>query len=294
VFIKSRPSPFVNLQFRNFLEGVIMAEQEADAPAELDWPAAGIARIRLTRASSHNTLTTELLDTLNRLLDEAEGGKARALVVTGSGKTFCGGAHIKYFTDTGSPLYRDARAIRDDYVLPIVRTFRRLREAPFVTVAAINGYALGGGCELALSCDFRIMADHTRIGLTETRLGALAGAGGVQSLAHVLGRAKALEVALLGEQLSAADAKAVGLVNAVHPADKLAEAVTAFARRFLACSPISVAETKRALYRCETAGAEEADRIALDAVTAAASGTEWWEGMLAFTEKRPAGFRMED
>ncbi|MGI6850612.1 enoyl-CoA hydratase/isomerase family protein [Mesorhizobium sp. 1B3] len=270
-----------------------MTEQEVGAPAELDWPAAQIARITLTRASSHNTLTAELLGTLNRLLDEASQRGARVLVVTGSGKTFCGGAHIKYFTDNGSPLHRNPRAIRDDYVLPIVRTFRRLRDAPFVTVAAINGFALGGGCELALSCDFRIMADHARIGLTETRLGALAGAGGVQSLAHVLGRAKALEVALLGEQLGAAEAKALGLVNAVHPAHELDEATTAFARRFLLCSPISVAETKRALYRCETAGADEADRIALDAVAAAASGPEWWEGMLAFTEKRPAGFRME-
>lgn len=264
-----------------------------EAPAELDWPAPGIARVTLTQASSHNTLTTGLLDTLNRLLDEISHRKARVLIVTGSGKTFCGGAHVKYFTDQGSPLYRDPRAIRDDYVLPIVQTFRRLREAPFVTVAAINGFALGGGCELALSCDFRIMADHARIGLTETRLGALAGAGGVQSLAHVLGRARALEVALLGEQLTAADAKAVGLVNAVHPADGLDAAAIAFARRFLICSPISVAETKRALYRCETAGADEADRIALDAVAAAAAGPEWWEGMLAFAEKRPAGFRME-
>lgn len=270
-----------------------MAEQETSAPAELDWPKEGIVRIRLTRATSHNTLTAELLDTLNRLLDDISEKEARVLIVTGSGKTFCGGAHVKYFTESASPLYRNARAIRDDYVLPIVRTFRRLREAPFVTVAAINGFALGGGCELALACDFRIMADHARIGLTETRLGALAGAGGVQSLAHVLGRARALEVALLGEQLSGADAKALGLVNAVHPADELDEAATAFARRFLLCSPISVAETKRALYRCETAGADEADRIALDAVTAAASGPEWWEGMLAFTEKRPAGFRME-
>ncbi|HWK68923.1 MAG TPA: enoyl-CoA hydratase/isomerase family protein [Rhizobiaceae bacterium] len=270
-----------------------MVEQEMCEPAELDWPAVGIGRIRLTRGSSHNTLTTELLGTLNRLLDDAWAQKARVLIITGSGKTFCGGAHVKYFTDSGSPLYRNARAIRDDYVQPIVRTFRRLREAPFVTIAAINGFALGGGCELALSCDFRLMAENARIGLTETRLGALAGAGGVQSLAHVLGRAKALEVALLGEQLSASDAKALGLANAVHPADELDAAATAFARRFLLCSPISIAETKRALYRCETAGAEEADRIALDAVTAAASGPEWWEGMLAFTEKRPAGFRME-
>lgn len=266
-------------------------QQSQTAPAQLTWPLDGVARITLTRGDTHNTLTSELLETLDRLLDEAAG--ARVLILTGSGKTFCGGAHIKLFTDPASPFYRDARAIRDDYVLPIIRVFRRLREAPYVTVAAINGAAFGGGCELALSCDFRIMADSAKIGLTEVRLGALAGAGGVQSLAHVVGRARALEIALLGDQLSAADAKAAGLATAVHAADDLPEAALALARRLLLCSPISVAETKRALYRCETAGPDEADRIALDAVLAASAGPEWWEGMAAFAEKRPASFRME-
>jgi enoyl-CoA hydratase/carnithine racemase len=267
---------------------------DATEAAELSWPAPGIARITLTHGDTHNTLTSELLTVMDRLLDEASTGGARALIVTGSGKTFCGGAHIKLFTDRASPLYRNARAIRDDYVEPIIRVFRRLREAPFVSVAAINGAAFGGGCELALSCDFRLMSESARIGLTEARLGALAGAGGVQSLALVVGRAKALEIALLGDQLTAADAKASGLVTAVHPADGLDEAAMAFAKRLLLCSPISVAETKRALYRCQMTTPEEADRIALDAVLAAAAGSEWWEGMAAFVERRPASFRMED
>ncbi len=86
----------------------------------------------------------------------------------------------------------------------------------------------------------------------------------------------------------------VWLVTSVHPADELATASEPFARRFLLCSPISVAETKRALYRCETAQAQEADQIALDAVLAAAAGTEWWEGMAAFTEKRHPSFRADD
>lgn len=269
-----------------------MTELETDA--ELSWPVEGIALVTLTRGATHNTLGPGLIATLQRLLDEVTAGKARVLILTGSGKTFCGGADIKLFTDAASPLYRNPRAIRDDYVQSIIGVFRRLREAPFPTVAAINGFALGGGCELALSCDFRLMADHTRIGLTETRLGALAGAGGVQSLVHVVGRAKALEMALLGEQLSAADAMAYGLVTEVHPAAALVDATMAFARRLLLCSPISVAETKRALYRCETAGPDEADRIALDAVLAASSGPEWWEGMAAFAEGRPASFRVDE
>ena len=266
----------------------------ATQAAELSWPAPGIARITLTRGETHNTLTEELLATLDGLLDETAAGGARVLIVTGSGRTFCGGAQITLFTDPASPLYRNARAVRDDYVEPVVRLFRRLRDAPFITVAAINGAAFGGGCELALSCDFRLMSETARIGLTEVRLGAVAGGGGVQSLARAVGQARALEIALLGDQLTAAEARACNLVSAVHSAAGLDEAALTFARRFLLCSPIAVAETKRALYRCQTMTPEEADRIALDGVLAAAAGDEWWEGMAAFVERRPAGFRMEN
>ncbi len=265
-----------------------------DGPAALDWIAAGVARITFNRGDTYNTVTFEFLAAFDRLLREVAANKARVLVLTGSGRTFCGGAQITYFTDPASPLYRNALAIRDDYVVAILDVFGRVRDAPYVTIASINGYALGGGCELALSCDFRLMADHTRIGLTETRIGALAAAGGVQLLARTVGRARALEIALLGDQLGATEAHAAGLVTAVHPADQLAAATEAFARRFLLCSPISIAETKRALYRCETASAREADQIALDAVGAAASGPEWWEGMAAFREKRNPDFRAGD
>lgn len=266
-------------------------EGNRDAPVRLDWRQEGVAQLTLDRPDSFNTLTDELVAGLERRCEEAAAGGARAVIVTGSGRAFCGGAQLTYFTDPESPFHRDPLAVRDDYVAPIVRVFRRLREARFVTIAAINGLALGGGCELALSCDFRLMADHARIGLPETRLGVVAGAGGVQLLAHVVGRSNALEIALLGDQWPAAEALRVGLVDAVHPAASLDEAALAFARRFLACSPISVAETKRALYRCQTTTAEEADRIALDAVAAAASGPDWWEGTAAFAGKRTPNYR---
>jgi enoyl-CoA hydratase/carnithine racemase len=269
-----------------------MTSTETSRPATIDWPASGIARIVLARGETHNTLTTVLLACLEDLLSEVEAAGARALIVTGSGKTFCGGAHIRYFTDPASPLYADPRGIRD-YVHRILQVFARLRNGPFVTIASIGGHALGGGCELALACDFRLMASEARIGLPETRLGAVAGGGGVQLLSRIVGRAKALEFVLPGEQWTAEAARSIGLVTAVHPATELEEASVALARRFLLCSPISIAETKRALYRCEAATAEEADRIALDAVAVAASGPEWREGMTAFTERRIPNFRLE-
>jgi enoyl-CoA hydratase/carnithine racemase len=270
-----------------------MGTMATTPPATLEWPTDSIALIRLTRGETHNTITDELLSGLDALFDETARSNARALVIIGSGKTFCGGAHVKLFTDPASAFYHDARAIRDDYVKGIIAIFGKLRGMACPTIAAINGHALGGGCELALSCDFRLMSETARIGLTEVRLGALAGAGGVQSLTHVVGRARALEIALLGDMLGPEEAHAAGLVRSVHPASGLESAALDLARRFMLCSPISVAETKQAIYRCETAGADEANRIALDAVLAAAAGTQWWEGMQAFTERRQPSFRRD-
>lgn len=268
-----------------------MADSEAhEPPVRVEWPLPQVAKVTLDRGAEFNTLTYEMLDSLGAAFDAADAGAARVVIVTGSGKTFCGGAHVKYFTEPGAPLIGNPRALRDDYVRPIIEAFRKLRDRSFVSIAAINGYALGGGCELALSCDFRLMSRSARIGLTEVRLGALAAAGGVQLLSKIVGRARALEIALLGDQWSADEAARIGLVNAAHAPEALDDAALALARRLLMCSPVSVAETKRALYRCETVGAAEADEIALDAMTAAASGTEWWEGMAAFTQKRTPDF----
>lgn len=271
----------------------MMEQGESVSPATLDWPKPGVARIRLVRGERHNTLTGEAIATLHRLVDECMETRARVLVITGSGQSFCGGAHVKYFTDPDAPLHRNPRAIRDDYVLPITRLLRRLQEAPFVTIAAINGFALGGGCELAISCDLRIMSSTARIGLPEVRLGAVAGASGVQDLSRLVGRARALEIALLGERISAAEALAAGLVSAVHEPEDLDEAAIRLAARFLDSSPAAIAETKRAIYQCESLPPQAADAAALDAVFKAAAGGEWWEGMAAFVERRPPDFATE-
>jgi len=273
--------------------GEQMKPEAQTSPAVLDWPHPGIARITLDSPQTLNTLTRELVARLRELVGEATRAGARAMVVTGSGRSFCGGAEVRYFTDPASPLATDARAIRDDYVTAILQSFGALREAPFPVIAAINGFALGGGCELALACDLRIMADTARIGLPEVRLGAVPGGGGLQLLSGIVGRAKALEIILTGEHWTAEEAMRMGLVSAVHPAAGLEAEALALARRFLVCSPVAVAEAKRAVYRCETASVEEADRIALDAVAVVAAGADWREGMASFVEKRPARFRME-
>jgi enoyl-CoA hydratase/carnithine racemase len=258
--------------------------------AVLDWPLPEVARITLNRGSELNTLTFAMVEALDKAIEAATTGGARVVILTGSGRAFCGGAYVKYFTEPSSPLYCNPAQIRDRYVRDILRVFHKLQDRPFATIAAINGFALGGGCELALSCDFRIMAAETRIGLTEARLGAIPGAGGLQHLAKIVGRAKALEIILFADQWSAEEARAAGLVTAVHPGEELAEAALTMARRLLLCSPITIAESKRAIYRCEVASPAEADEIALDAVAFGAAGADWREGMAAFAERRPPEF----
>jgi enoyl-CoA hydratase/carnithine racemase len=272
-------------------EGTEMSGSADDGHfVRLDLRNDGIALLVLDQPVLMNSLTQPLVAAFDAAIDKVTAAKARALIVTGAGKAFCGGAHIKYFTEPSSPFFDNPLAIRDGYVRPILRLFRRLQIAPFATIAAINGFALGGGCELALACDFRLMADSARIGLTEVRLGALPGAGGVQSLARLVGRARALEIILLGEPMSAAEALAAGLVNSVHGNDDLAEAAMAVARRLLRCSPIAIAQAKQGVYRCEGVDIDGANEIGLDLVAAAASGADWREGMTAFVERRRPSF----
>ena len=259
-------------------------------PIVADDPLPGVRRLTLDRGEELNTLTFEMNAALDEALEQARNDKARVVILTGSGRAFCSGAHVKYFTDTSSPIYRNAEAIVEDYVRPLVATFRKLQDMPFVTIAAINGFALGGGCELALSCDLRIMTRGARIGLPESRLGAVPGAGGIQLLAKIIGRAKAIEAIMLGDQYSADEALQLGLVSAVHDAADLADQTMVLAKRLLLCSPATIALSKKALYRSETANPAEADEIALDAVRMGAAGAEWAEGMEAFAERRRPAF----
>lgn len=258
----------------------------------LDWPLPEVARLTLTCGPELNTLTFEMIEGLHKALDTAKAGRARIVIVTGNGRAFCSGAHVTYFTDPASSLAGDPDRIRDGYVKSIVAAFRKLQDGPFATIAAINGFALGGGCELALSCEFRLMATGARIGLTEARLGAVPGAGGLQLLAKIVGRARALEMILLADQWSAEQALSAGLVTAVHDGEELPEAALALARRLLLCSPIAIAASKAAIYACETASLKGADEIALDAVRHVAAGPDWREGMTAFAERRPPGFAL--
>jgi enoyl-CoA hydratase/carnithine racemase len=256
----------------------------------LTWPQPDIALVTMIREREMNTLSLELLNELDDALTASVAGGARALVITGQGRAFCAGAHLRYFTANDARIGKGSFALRDRYLHPIAALFDRIETLPIPVIAAINGFALGGGCEMSVACDFRLMADHARIGVPEVRIGALAGAGGVQKLHRLVGRGKALEWILLGSHVTAAEALAHGLITAVHPAADLMPAAMELAGRFRLLGPRAVAQSKMAVRMCGDADLTTARNIGLEALSMLIDGPEWQEGMNAFMAKREPRF----
>lgn len=255
----------------------------------LEWVERAIAQITLTRPVQMNTLSLELLTEFDQVLDLVDRDGTRAMIVTGQDRAFCCGAHLRYFAGPDASIFEPFDA-RDRYLADIALLFDRLEELRFPTIAAINGFALGGGCELALSCDFRVMAEHAKIGLPETKLGAMAGAGGVQKLIRHVGRSKALDWILRGTHLDAATADRYGLCAAVVPGDSLLRTALDLALEMRKLGPRAVAQSKRCIYVSEDADLRTARRFGIEALSMLVGGEEWKEGMQAFAEKRPPGF----
>lgn len=249
----------------------------------------GIWLLRMQRELEMNTLTHELLQAIEVAIDTCRRERARALVFTGEGRAFCCGAHLRYFAGPTAEL-TDPQAARDQYLARIASLFDRLEECPFPTIAAVNGFALGGGCELALSCDLRVLSDRARVGLPETRLGAIAGAGGVQKLLRHVGRGKALEWILLARQIDAQTAEHHGLATAVVAQDEVLPTAMALARELRGLGPQAIAQSKATIYASEDADLRTARRYGIDALSLLVGGAEWREGMNAFVEKRQPGF----
>ncbi len=263
---------------------------EANPAVVLEYPNPNVIVIRLVRESRRNTLSAQLIDALDAALIGIAASPPRAVIVTGQGKAFCAGAEISGFVDEDSPLRGNPLAIAKGYLVRILEVFRRLRCLPCPTIAAVNGHAMGGGLELALNCDFRIAAKGVMVGFPEVRLGIVAAAAGVQQVQRIVGRAKALEMLLLGDRFTADEACRFGLVTSVCDPQELEASALEFAQRFQLCAPEAVAETKRAIYRSESLGLDDADEVAMSALHFAASSPDFAEGMAAFVEKRPAVF----
>jgi enoyl-CoA hydratase/carnithine racemase len=242
-----------------------------------------VVQIRLDRPERLNAMSVEMVIALKEACASVATSKARVLLVRGTGRAFCAGADLKERRGMAPPQRIEHNAAINDAV-------NALAQVPLVTVAVINGLALGGGCELALACDLRVAAAGIRIGLTESRIGVIPGAGGTQRLPRLIGVARALEMMLTGEPVSAERAEAIGLVNAVVDAEQLDARAAALARLLATRSPGGLRTIKHLVYDgCELSLAEGLanERKALVATL----GTEdYAEGLAAFAEKRPPRF----
>jgi len=223
-----------------------------------------------------NALNRELLVELSQCLDGLARDKLSALIVTGAGRAFVAGADIAAMSTMTK---KQGQGV-----------FARLEALPAVTIAAVNGYALGGGCELALACDLRIASTEAQMGQPEVKLGLIPGFGGTQRLARLVGPAKAKEMILLGENYSAEACLKMGLVNAVVPPDELLPKAREWALAAAARGPVSVAAAKRTIHAGVWGDASQAYRSEASAFGALFEEREATEGMTAFVERRPAKF----
>lgn len=256
----------------------------------LDWPEPAVALATMTRDAAMNTLSLELIEELGEIVAITRRQRARALILTGSGRAFCCGAHLKYFQDENSPIGTTPQQIRDNYLWRIASLFDGFEELPCPTIAAINGYALGGGFEMALSCDFRIMSKSAKVGLPEVVLGATPGAGGVQKLHRFAGRGKALEWILLGRHLTAAEIEPYGLLYATTEPEGVLNAALALARELKTLSPSAICQAKTSIYVSDDADSRSARRAGLEALANLIGSRDWNEGMAAFAERRKPRF----
>ncbi|HEX7119241.1 MAG TPA: enoyl-CoA hydratase-related protein [Longimicrobiales bacterium] len=245
----------------------------------------GIAVVIVNRPDKLNALNADTVAELDRAFRELAADDAvRAVIVTGAGeKAFVAGADIAELAEMG-PLsgIRISRQGQD--------TFRFLETMPKPVIAAVNGYALGGGLELALACHLRLASENARFGLPEVKLGIIPGYGGTVRLPQVIGRGRALEMILTGEMIDADEAYRIGLANRVVPQVELMTEAEALARKIAANGPIAVALAIESVNHARGATLDNALTLESNLFGLLASTEDMREGMQAFLGKRKAEF----
>jgi len=242
------------------------------------------ALITIDRPQALNALSFALIADLGAAIDEVAGTDARALLITGSGpKAFCAGADIKELTGRSMQAQYDGAVFGQTI-------FARLDRLPMPSIAVINGFAFGGGLELAMACTFRLATANAKMGLPEVRLGLIPGYGGTQRLSRLIGESRAMEMILTARTLTASDALQVGLVNRLIGADPLAEGI-AFAREFSGFSLPVLALARSAISRGMDMPLQDGLRLEADLSTLAFQTEDAAEGMDAFSAKRKPAFK---
>lgn len=241
------------------------------------------ALITLNRPEALNALSFALIGELSRVLDQVAQSDARALLVTSAGsKAFCAGADIKELTGRTLDAHRRGAELGQ-------ATFARIERLPMPSVAIINGYAFGGGLELALACTLRIATRNAKMGLPEVKLGLIPGYGGTQRLPRAVGEGRALEMIMTGRTIDAEEAHRIGLVQRLVEGDALAAGI-AYAREFSGHSLPVLGFARDAVARALATPLGEGLKIEADLSTLAFQTGDAAEGMAAFMEKRKPKF----
>ena len=243
-----------------------------------------VGLIRLNRPEALNALCRQLMDELSDALARMDADDAiGAIVLTGSEKAFAAGADVKEMKDKSF-----VEAFREDFITRNWEAASRVRKP---VIAAVAGYALGGGCELAMMCDFILCADTAKFGQPEINLGVMPGAGGTQRLTRFVGKSKAMEMNLTGRYMDAAEAERSGLVSRVIPADKLIDEALATAAKIAEKSALAVMATKEAVNRAYETPLAEGVRFERRLFHELFATEDQKEGMEAFVDKRQPQFK---
>lgn len=242
------------------------------------------AVLTIRRPQALNALSFSLIEQIGQKIQTAGRSQARALIVTGEGeKAFCAGADIKELQQRGLQAQREGAELGQ-------AVFAQLDRLPMASIALVNGFAFGGGCELALACTLRLALPHAKFGLPEVKLGLIPGYGGTQRLPRLVGQGRALEMVMTGRTVAAEEALSMGLVNRIVQAPGL-DAAKAYAREFTGQGLRALQFAREAVQRAMDLPLSEGLRVESDLSTLAYRTADAEEGMQAFVEKRKANFQ---
>ena len=260
---------------------VLSGRKEENEMRYVDYEVEGqIGIVTMNRPVALNALSSEVLDHLQAVIESVDCDAVRCLIITGAGeKSFVAGADIAEM----SKIYSEAAEV---FSRKGNNIFRAIETLPIPVIAAINGFALGGGCELAMSCDFRICSENAMFGQPEVGLGITPGFGGTQRLARLIGPGMAKMLIYTAKNIKADEALRVGLVNAVVPQDKLMEEAKKLASRIAANAPIAVRASKKAINEGLELPMDEAIVLEEKLFASCFESEDQKEGMKAFLEKR--------
>ncbi|MFK7988687.1 MAG: enoyl-CoA hydratase/isomerase family protein [Sandaracinaceae bacterium] len=244
-----------------------------------------VVTLTINRPDKLNALNSEVLDTLLSHIERLRGEDGvRCAILTGEGKAFVAGADIAEMKNYGE---EEAKAFSEKGH----RVMDGFETLPFPVIAAVNGFALGGGAELALGCDFIHASEKAKFGQPEVKLGVIPGFGGTSRLARRVGVAMARELVYSGNIIRADEARRIGLANQVHAPEALMDAVNALAKTIASVGPRAVDEAKKTFLEGEEQALTEANRLEIAAFARCFGTADQTEGMAAFLEKRAADFK---